>query len=824
MKCYIKLQKVNYSSMNEDSDYEAISSIDAVNSLFDDINQDFFSTKINRNLNDMNNLLDDNNIKKESNSDSKSTCQKITNIILFPFLFLIIVISHLFFFVSNIAIFLEIGISFYSVIILNYVFFISSIVSYSMTPIYQSLSHDWINFGFSFMQVILASPLIAFYIFYVIKTVISLASYISEIPNIIKQLFYILKGSFDDLFFVSLSDFCCNFANDLWDINFEIAFLYLGTSLLFLILASLFAYVLFCFDKTIIFLGIIYYLINTFQIIIIIYPSYEYFFQTLFNRKCKENEIVNLFIKKCSELINGFPNRFHEFLQISLDEDSSITEPISDDVDSIEKINYDETQFNDENDEDVIDDPYIENYVHDHKEIENKLVAILYMFFQILSADSYYSLYYYSKTIAFDKHKKCIKIVLMHIFFLLNLAVIAYDIYKLTQNYSGYFLASIIIRFLIVPLLSYYNMIILILYKPKDSSLKVVLNISSIFTIIITIIIIFCYAFTGIYRSKYRINNLEFVPILNNFSIANKKMLVHPICNYDIYNVSPIDAFGYSLGGYDIKRNKNVFDNQMKTFFGENFSSHISYKLHELDEYFLFIEYFDSLIDTHIFAFRGYNSGPEFAFQLEALATQYIIPFFEDNVPFYGTINNYWLEFYTDFLNSFGLNFFENDNIMVKYVNEIIDIYNKENLDNESVLFAGINSGGIIAKIVGSLLKCKSISFVSLPIDNDLFNNMFDLDSSYLSLITNVYNVDGFFSSQEPNYATNIGIEIPVFDRKKYCTSGICNIKSKTDNVYRTFCTISEICGRGNQFNYYCENIIGKKDIETIHQSLEEND
>lgn len=123
--------------------------------------------------------------------------------------------------------------------------------------------------------------------------------------------------------------------------------------------------------------------------------------------------------------------------------------------------------------------------------------------------------------------------------------------------------------------------------------------------------------------------------------------------------------------------------------------------------------------------------------------------------------------FHTDFLNSFGLNFFENDNLMVKYVNEIINIYNKNNLENERVIFAGINSGGIIAKIVGSMLKRKSISFLSLPFDNDLFNTMFDLDSSYLSLITNVYNVDGFFSSQEPNYATNIGIEIPVFDHKK---------------------------------------------------------
>lgn len=86
-----------------------------------------------------------------------------------------------------------------------------------------------------------------------------------------------------------------------------------------------------------------------------------------------------------------------------------------------------------------------------------------------------------------------------------------------------------------------------------------------------------------------------------------------------------------------------------------------------------------------------------------------------------------------------------------------------------------------------------------------------------------MYNVDSCFSDQEPSYATNIGIEIPLFDHKKYCTSGICEINSKTDNVYRTFCTISEICGKGSKFNYYCENIIGEKDLETIRESLREN-
>lgn len=160
--------------------------------------------------------------------------------------------------------------------------------------------------------------------------------------------------------------------------------------------------------------------------------------------------------------------------------------------------------------------------------------------------------------------------------------------------------------------------------------------------------------------------NLDYVPPYDNITIANENGVIHPFCLYDLYNVSTFDAFGYSLGGYDIKR--TIYENQMKIFFGENYSSHISHKIYELDQHFLFLKYYDSSVDTHIFAFRGYNSGPELAFQFELFVGFYVIPFFEDNVPFYGFLNDYWLSFYTDFMNSFGLKFFENNNQSLKYM------------------------------------------------------------------------------------------------------------------------------------------------------------
>lgn len=203
--------------------------------------------------------------------------------------FLILILSIFLLILSIFGFIFEVGISFYSVIMMNYVFFVSSIVSNMMAPIYQSLSEDWINFTFSITQVILASPLISFYIFYILKSVTSLASFISEIPGVIQHISYILiKGNvieYKELISIYISDF---FWNDFsliyeWDEIKTILILFGVIYIILLSVTACLAYAEFCFDKTIILLGSICYIINTIQIILLIFPSYIYFFQILFN-------------------------------------------------------------------------------------------------------------------------------------------------------------------------------------------------------------------------------------------------------------------------------------------------------------------------------------------------------------------------------------------------------------------------------------------------------------------------------------------------------------------------------------------------------------
>lgn len=67
---------------------------------------------------------------------------------------------------------------------------------------------------------------------------------------------------------------------------------------------------------------------------------------------------------------------------------------------------------------------------------------------------------------------------------------------------------------------------------------------------------------------------------------------------------------------------------------------------------------------------------------------------------------------------------------------------------------------------MGTLLHRKSISFLSFPISIDFIQHLFDFSDHYMGYITNIFNVDGLYSHPDSNYAVNIGIDIPIFEKK----------------------------------------------------------
>jgi len=79
--------------------------------------------------------------------------------------------------------------SFYGIIIVNFVFFVSTIFAYVLSPVYHGLGADDAVSGIAvvvaFVQVILATPLIEFFIFFIAKSVLSLfESIITIVPGL----------------------------------------------------------------------------------------------------------------------------------------------------------------------------------------------------------------------------------------------------------------------------------------------------------------------------------------------------------------------------------------------------------------------------------------------------------------------------------------------------------------------------------------------------------------------------------------------------------------------------------------------------------------
>ena len=483
------------------SDYELISTVEEFDSILYHMNEDSDLNEVNQAILDEKVSLND-ILLEEISTKEFNGC----NIFLFLYrlcdilVLLLVVIDVVIAIIAYAAALLNFSVSLYSVILMVYVFFVSSIISYTMAPIYNCLAGEWLNFVFSFAQVILASPLISFYIYYTINSVIALAEFFVDIPKHLKKLFSFFinfaKHYFID-FFTKFFDCDDEMSFDREEMKTIFAFsgLFLAIFVFFVGLA----YVLFFIDKAIISLGMLYFVLNTFQIFAILSSSYVYFFQTLFNMKTRDLQYIWVFLEEA--------NFFSD------DDDDEL------DIKNIHK--------NDDmrSSKIIIDDSDISE-LDDLDSISNDCGDLISSIQKYIKVDNYLPLLHYSKMIAFDRHKQFRKKMCMIIFLILNLVLISHDIYQIIQDYSDYLLSSIIIRFILVPLFSYYNICTVLFHKAKDKKLRIINYISIIFTFLVIVIIIFCIIYTEVYKSKYRINDLDYVPPFNNITRANSDMLI----------------------------------------------------------------------------------------------------------------------------------------------------------------------------------------------------------------------------------------------------------------------------------------------------------
>jgi hypothetical protein len=238
-----------------------------------------------------------------------------------------------------------------------------------------------------------------------------------------------------------------------------------------------------------------------------------------------------------------------------------------------------------------------------------------------------------------------------------------------------------------------------------------------------------------------------------------------------------------------------------------------------------FIAYRRESDNLVVFGFRGFSSGAETAIHVQLVAQHFILPFVTALPPLYDLITSNFLSWWMQQVHQLSESWVNPIPPVQVFMNTISEIV--ESVNASEFLFTGINVGGLFAKALGMKYQTNGISFLSYPIIDDMLGPLFGVDDNNALYVTNVHTFDGVFTGQEPEKATNYGIPWigASFLKNLENVSGLADVNVGTsirDSVYRTFCILSEMCGRGDQFGPYCENAIGGQDLLFIRTALQD--
>lgn len=701
--------------------------------------------------------------------------------------------------------------SFVFVIIILFVFFISFITSYIMSPIYLSLSQNYLELAAALLQVVLTSPLVAFFIYFFFNSIMKVGDVFDTFSDFIGLAIQPFqetkrsvrqkdnKQSFKDWFLSNLGLFI-----------FSLVGISLGAGIFFITFLTPGSIVL----------GCIIFLPTVLELICLLAPTYLDFLKLLFMLPYSKEGKTDDVSQKLAKIIQQ--KVIKNVITFDVDSDSEDEKKVNQETQTFitekgqfsNKIGYSEKYY----DFEVI------NSIDTVQSTTNGFIEQLTNFFKqirpIFFMKEFINLYAYGRSIARDQYRKRVKCAFLWIFTILNAVLAGFDFYRSAIYDVRFFWGSTAVRLFLIPLYAYFHIIIQMIVRAKDKVLRVIIHIASIFTVVIVFAIIAIMIAVKIYQNAFRIPDFTYSPLNESIRYINPNLISHPICMYEIFGIDALSAYAFALGVYDVIDNPKVFNESMKQFFGPEYADEIRVDVYNISDLVPFIIYTNTTSGTKVVAFRGFNSGPEFGFLIEFVANTYIIPFFSDLIPFMETLTDFWLETEFNFAHRIGRSFFDPTNLMKDYEEIIERICLEQHLDEEDkVLFTGISVGATFAKIVGIKLKKYSLSFLTLPIYNDFIKDSFDIDDNDMSYITNVYIYDSYFTIPEPEFATNIGLYGTAFESniQKWCKSGVCEINLKKESNYPTFCLIAGICGKNAEFDSYCRAALrNDEDVDNI--------
>jgi hypothetical protein len=433
----------------------------------------------------------------------------------------------------------------------------------------------------------------------------------------------------------------------------------------------------------------------------------------------------------------------------------------------------------------------------------------------IFMAQEYYPCFEYSVAQGRNRTLAIGKRVALWISVSLNAAAIGFDLYRASKTVAAFFNLSIALRILFFPPISFFHIAVVQFERPRANLLAGVLRIFFVIAWVLVVATAAGVVGVSILPNLTRLNELaapsEFLGELPPSLLRNSA------CQYRHAGTGLVQTIAYALGPYDIDRNVTIFNNQMQYFFGTNWSNHIQYTVYHQDASTPFIVYNDTKNNLLVFAFRGFVSGSELTVQVEMIASQYVLPIVQNIVPFLDVLGT-WLGWWMDKFEKLGILFFDPDVVVVDAVDVVQRVYDELDTDGSNVVFTGINTGGLYAKVLAVTNKRPGIAFLSFPIYNDYFMSLFELSEDDAWYIINVHTSEGLFTGPEPALATNIAvpwIATPSFFDEIVISSWV------RDTVYKTLCTLGELCHVHSQLDEYCLAAIGQAEVDIVNDGLD---
>lgn len=657
--------------------------------------------------------------------------------------------------------------SYYGIIIMNFTFFVSSLVSYALQPMYHAFANDWWLMGASFCQAIVNAPYIEFYILYVI---ISVKQIVGMIPDIVGITVATWKGiirviqhqvlTTDEHWTCKLG--CAGICVIFLGIFLAIAMLAIGIAAFAgSIISTVFALV----PGVLIYIPVV---VQTFGAVL---PVYGYWLRTL---------------------VCGWSPKFRCMKKM---EDYFERQEAERENDGKGNAGANKIIAGEEaNPNDIEDDGGFS--------VSKFLKGILW-------PGGYYEIFRFGTRIAEDKRHRFRKALFLLIFTGLNGALVVFDIGRLRSTWNVYFLVSIIMRIAFLPLASFFHVLVPFFHKIKDRTLRWIVKGGTWLTILIIALSIGSVVYTRLLINVNRLDNLMGVGEGVNTSWYHKD-LYPPVCSRIYEDMNLVELTSLAIGGYDVTNNEEVFDLEMMHFFGDEWNTTIIPEVILLKNDIPMIAYDFIEKNLTVYALRGFASGPELAFQMQMLASHYVVPFFESMIILYNIMSVWFLKEYVPYAHTLGTHFFDPKAVSIELVQNVIDTVSaRPTRDYWKTMFVGINTGGVMAKVAGMKTNNTGIALASFP----AFTSTLSVPLSFLPAmsynVVNIWQLTSLFSGQEPNSATNV--IIPTTSRIIF------------DSSYEPFCMISQLCHQHVKYESFCRSAVGNQTMDEIFTWLQEN-